>query len=589
MGNNFGRERSVRVLYLAEVQKKAGLMGGRAELKLLACQRSEQGWSALSADEVIPMPPEQANSHNSGALVIVDLNNNKQIQQFLEAGRQLVSILQNFSRLQERFKAQEEEVEQWKASLTYQSQELQRRELEMEARQEQVQNMEAEFAQLQPQRDEIAQKKAEIQQLQEELERNRQNLDGAWVHLRGEQERLDTLQTQAAQANKGLSTEQVSYLHALLDQVSAHVSPIHALQESFQQVARATDGQQSILNHYGQQLEQMSATAQQMQSALDGQMQTFHARTAALLEVERSLDQAQTELSVQQSTYHLTQDLHGKLSTAFLSQEAIYQRLCQMTGLTGWGGVSTKVDTVALERMPLEELQTLVQDLERDFAKNSRFVNDQEEELAYQQQAINELQAKIQQASEYDRLRLEAELADETDRYRLLDETLVGQRRNVREREAIANIHAAILQRRQGITSAQQPEGQMDWQPVIQQFATQMQQQTKELQELERQLQQLESLIAQLQDTITQKTTDRNALQQGLTELETEMQTRKLEIATAWGRVQTYQETLQGLRDSLNQTQQGVDATLVMVEQARMSGDQQHQALAQIRQALAEA
>ncbi|MEL0593830.1 MAG: hypothetical protein U1O81_06130, partial [Planktothrix rubescens PR223] len=44
------------MLYLAEVQKqsnKFGLGGGRTELKLLACQRGENNWSAVSGDEVV--------------------------------------------------------------------------------------------------------------------------------------------------------------------------------------------------------------------------------------------------------------------------------------------------------------------------------------------------------------------------------------------------------------------------------------------------------------------------------------------------------------------------------------------------------
>ena len=83
------------MLYLAEVQKRPtgfGLGGGKTDLKLLACQRGEHNWLAVPGEEVIPA--DEAKEFSSGALVLVDLNNNKQVLQIQDAGRQLVKILQ---------------------------------------------------------------------------------------------------------------------------------------------------------------------------------------------------------------------------------------------------------------------------------------------------------------------------------------------------------------------------------------------------------------------------------------------------------------------------------------------------------------
>ena len=45
------------VLYLAETQKKSGFIGsGKAEFKLLACQRSEHEWSSVPNEEMIAAP-----------------------------------------------------------------------------------------------------------------------------------------------------------------------------------------------------------------------------------------------------------------------------------------------------------------------------------------------------------------------------------------------------------------------------------------------------------------------------------------------------------------------------------------------------
>jgi hypothetical protein len=90
------------VLYLAEVQKpKSGFnISGRskAELKLLACQRTEQNWSAIPGEELVAAP-EEANNYSPGVLVLIDMNANRQIQSPLkEAGKQLVGILRNIKR-----------------------------------------------------------------------------------------------------------------------------------------------------------------------------------------------------------------------------------------------------------------------------------------------------------------------------------------------------------------------------------------------------------------------------------------------------------------------------------------------------------
>jgi chromosome segregation ATPase len=190
------------VLYLAEVQKQRsgfGLGGGKAELKLLACQRGEHNWTAVPGDDVIPV--EEANKFNDGTLVLVELSASKQVQRIQEAARQLVSILQNFSRLQDKFKDKEEEIEQWKASLTFSSQELNRREMEMQAREEQLAQMQDELERLEAQRSEIENTRDEANRLRDEVDRSRQEIETAWEQLRGEQQQVLQQQSQVQQGS----------------------------------------------------------------------------------------------------------------------------------------------------------------------------------------------------------------------------------------------------------------------------------------------------------------------------------------------------------------------------------------------------
>ncbi|HEY9658851.1 MAG TPA: hypothetical protein V6C65_10395, partial [Allocoleopsis sp.] len=87
------------MLYLAEVLRKARVIGGgRAEFKLLACQRSELSWSAVPGEEIISAPDDV--TYGAGMLVLLELSAGKQVQRHTEANRQLISILQNFSRMQ---------------------------------------------------------------------------------------------------------------------------------------------------------------------------------------------------------------------------------------------------------------------------------------------------------------------------------------------------------------------------------------------------------------------------------------------------------------------------------------------------------
>ena len=202
------------MLYLAEVQKRPtsfSLGGGKTDLKLLACQRSENNWLAVPGEEVIPA--DEAKEFSPGALVLVDLDNNKQVLQIQDAGRQLVKILQNFSRFQEKSKIQWEEIEQWKASLTFQAQELNRREVELQAKEEQVENLQTDINKLEHERQEISQAQQEFQQLQKQIERNREELETAGLELQRQKQELEQHQ---GELGKSAVLNPVSYTHLTL-------------------------------------------------------------------------------------------------------------------------------------------------------------------------------------------------------------------------------------------------------------------------------------------------------------------------------------------------------------------------------------
>jgi polysaccharide biosynthesis transport protein len=112
-----------------------------------------------------------------------------------------------------------------------------------------------------------------------------------------------------------------------------------------------------------------------------------------------------------------------------------------------------KVLSAALEKMPVEELQKIVQKLRADLEKAIRFVNEQEEELASQRQTVNSLEDRLRAAGDPERLGLQVELVNEREKREIMEATLIGQRRNLRKREEIFNQHWQVLRRRQGASA----------------------------------------------------------------------------------------------------------------------------------------
>ncbi|MEO0488230.1 MAG: pilus motility taxis protein HmpF, partial [Cyanobacteria bacterium J06659_2] len=439
------------MLYLAEVQRKSGFIGsGKAEFKLLACQRSEQSWSAVPGEEVISAPDDA--TYGAGTLVMVDLSNNRQIQRHSEAGRQLVSILQNFSNLNKKFKAQEEEIEQWKQSLTFQSQELNRREMEMEARQEQIEQAEADVERLEDQREEVESSRSEVEQLRQELERKTQELDGAWAHLNGEMRRLEERQEEM-QLQSGLGEAEMQRIQESLSRLTGAIAPTESIREQLNSALDGVGSHQGKLDESWQMLEQDRSKLNEQQDHVGQQADEIRDRWKSWHESDAQLSNLKADLKLQQGLLEQKQRQIKAISETQQAQSNLHQQVYALLNTSDKVRLGDKVDVSALETMSMEDLQSTVSDLEKDLDKVSRFVNEQEEELTLQQQAIDELKGKSESASEYDRLQMAAEISEEQDRYRMLEETLIGQRRNLLEREEVLDQHRAVLARRQGVVT----------------------------------------------------------------------------------------------------------------------------------------
>lgn len=105
--------------------------------------------------------------------------------------------------------------------------------------------------------------------------------------------------------------------------------------------------------------------------------------------------------------------------------------------------------TPKLAQIPLVELREKVANLRATLIPLLQLIDEQEEELAVQAKLIAQLKTKIKTARGPERLHLEVELANETERWELLEATLVGQRQNLRYQEAIYEQHLQALKQRQ--------------------------------------------------------------------------------------------------------------------------------------------
>lgn len=132
------------MLHLAQVQKKGYL--NKAGLRLLASQKSEHIWVRLPEEETIVSA--EANAFSDDLLVLVEISSNNQILSIREAKDWVLELVQRYltyGMTPTLLQQETERAEQWRQSLTLESQELARRAIELEARREQIQELEEEL------------------------------------------------------------------------------------------------------------------------------------------------------------------------------------------------------------------------------------------------------------------------------------------------------------------------------------------------------------------------------------------------------------------------------------------------------------
>ena len=134
------------MLHLAQVQQNQ--ISDEPELRILATQDSENSWSLINKEQILPSPHGKGLSE--GLLVLVETDDQKGITNIQSAKNWVLDFVEKYLTLgiTPSFLQQESaRIEEWRQDLTLQSQDLGRRQWEMEARREQIQTLEEEIKQ----------------------------------------------------------------------------------------------------------------------------------------------------------------------------------------------------------------------------------------------------------------------------------------------------------------------------------------------------------------------------------------------------------------------------------------------------------
>jgi chromosome segregation ATPase len=561
------------VLYLAEIQKpKSGFnISGRskAELKLLACQRTEQNWSAIPGEELVAAPDE-ANNYNPGVLVLVDMNANRQIQsQLRDAGKQLVGILQNLSRQIEKYKKEADEIESWRQSLSLQTQQLQLRQEEIYGREEDLEQTRAEL-------DRLTQEAQALESTLEQHEQSRQELAAQWEQLRAKEQHLDTQQQSMGTA---LSESQVDEIRAAVQQLSG---TNRANPQQLAATATAIAAQEELLSEHWEQLNQHQQQVAQTQAELDRQQQEIDRSKQQLQELQTSLEETQTAWEVQQHTLSMQQDYLQRLTARIDLEQENYQKIYLMSKGGGGEVGDVQIDLEQLEAMPIGQLQTIVENLQTEVDRSVHFVHLEEEELQEKQAVIDELQQAILVANEFDKLKLEADLADERDGYNMLDHTLDGQRQTMRERQTFLQIHSRVLRQRQGHPPEAADRSQVEWASILKLLDTQRQQQQAEVTQMETEIENLRQTISQTKSKIERQVEAYLQESKQVQALEHQHSLSKQLSTELVAKVALYQQIVQPLQDGVDTFKQQLAGLADTVEHQ----PENHQAMQNIESLL---
>lgn len=381
-----------------------------------------------------------------------------------------------------------------------------------------------------------------------------------------------------------MDAAQTQTIQDVLGRLTSTVMPVDDLRQQLNDIHGLTAEQQTGLDESWQALERARQAVAEQSAAVEQQQQSLEQLWSNWQTLQAENVDLKISLKREQSLLENKDDRNQILADQLQQQNQLYKQLYALLNTGDQVRLSKRVDVGQLEAMPLDDLQTKVGDLEKDLEKMSRFVSDQEEELKFQQEAIDEVKGKIEAANDFDRLQLETELDEEQDRYRMLNETLVGQRRNLAEREEVLEQHRAVLLRRQGLSTEEEKVDSAGLEPVLEGIDEVRQRLEGEIQALNEEIAAIKTKVEALKPQIEEKSQALDSKREEIRHAETAWGEKQAAAAQGQQTVTLYETTLQPIQDRLNTTKENVGRLLELVNRFQESNDYQLQAIAEMQQ-----
>ncbi len=531
--------------YLAELQKTQAAfgLGGNSSVRLLARNTGENVWQPITNEQVLPIQDSgQAKDFKDGQMVIAEVTGSNQVQSIQDAAKKIVNILQAFSRSQDKYKSAEEEVEQWKQSLNFQSQELHRREQELEQKEVELEHLDA-------RRQEIEELEAKFAKERNEIELLRKNID------------VERSQFEAKAA--ALTVEQAEHIKSLISQLSTGFTNPDALRDRIYSALDLINKRQEVLTRFWQNLDGLKNEAEKQNGLLSKSTEDLSARKNQWQQTQVALADAQAELKAQRGILKLQENNMAMSRLQLDAQIDLYEQTSNAIESFGGPGsmeVLSPEEESRLQSMSVEELESTIKALQADFDKLANYVSAQEDELAGLEGEIADFQSQVETADQFARIELESNKEFAEEQYKLLEESVSGMRRSMQERLSVLNQQKAVLDRRKGITVEESPVQSLL--PLLSQIEAQKNRQEQELRKMESQIEAVRNYTQQQQEMLGKQTQEHQQQEQAIRTAETQLQERIRIVAELLGQINAQEQLLRPVQDIVDTLRPQLEAAI---------------------------
>ena len=531
--------------YLAELQKSQAAfgLGGNSSIRLLARNTGENVWQPIANEQVLPVQDSsQAKDLKDGQMVVAEIIGNNQVQSIQDASKRIVNILQAFSRSQDKYKSAEEEVEQWKQSLNFQSQELYRREQELEQKEIEIEQLDA--------------RRQETEELEEKFAKERNEIEQLRKHIEAERGQIEA---KAA----GLSVEQAEQLKALVGQLSASFNNPDALRNRIYSALDLINKRQEVLTKFWQNLDALKNESEKQKGILNKSTEELSARKNQWQQTQVALADAQAELKAQRGILKLQENNMAMSRLQLDAQIDLYEQTSNAIESFGGPGsmeLLSPEEENRLQSMPIEELESTIKVLQSDFDKLANYVSAQEDELAGLEGEIADFQSQVETSDQFARIELESNKEFAEEQYKLLEESVSGMRRSMQERLSVLNQQRAVLDRRQGLTVEVSPVQSLL--PLLSQIESQKNRQEQELRKMESQIEAVRNYTQQQQEMLSKQTQEHLQQEQTIRTGETQLQERIRIVAELLGQISAQEQLLRPVQDMVDTLRPQLEAAV---------------------------